>query len=114
MAADNWLLSWLTNLNLTEYQETFHQRGYLTPHQVSSIVERDQLKALGVNKMGHVNRLFRAIEKLRDDGIDGESRGGGAGQLVLTEPSLNSGLDLHNSTHIPAAVDPGLHQPNGN
>lgn len=36
-----------------------------------SILGREQLKKIGVTKMGHVNRLIRAIEKLRS-GDEGE------------------------------------------
>ena len=65
--AENWLLSWLTGLNLTEYHETFTHSGYVSPGLMGSIMDRDQLKAIGVVKMGHISRLLRAIEKLRND-----------------------------------------------
>ena len=86
--SEGWLQSWLVGLNLSEYLDTLSQRGYTSPKVLASIVERDQLKAIGVTKMGHLNRLFRAIEKLRSDG-DGVEDGG--------MPSVLPSLENHNS-----------------
>lgn len=71
--SESWLRLWLEGLNLAEYLDVLGQHGYSSPNSLASIVERDQLKAIGVTKMGHLSRLFRAIEKLRSDGEgDGE------------------------------------------
>lgn len=68
-ASSDWLFSWLSDLNLAEYYPVFNQRGLLAPNMLAySVLDRDQLKSIGVTKMGHVNRLFRAIEKLRSNG----------------------------------------------
>jgi hypothetical protein len=65
--SENWLQSWLDGLNLAEYLDTLTKHGYTSPKNLSSILERERLKTIGVTKMGHLNRLFRAIEKLRSD-----------------------------------------------
>ena len=63
---EDWLLSWLANLNLTEYYSVFNQLGLHAPDLLAnSTLDRDQLKNIGVTKMGHMNRLIRAIDKLR-------------------------------------------------
>ena len=64
---NEWLVSWLTDLSLSEYIATFERAGYLTPEQCASIRDREQLKSIGVTKIGHLNRLFRAVEKLGSD-----------------------------------------------
>ena len=60
------LTTWLQNLNLSEYQSTFTDSGYNTCDQCLSISKED-LRRIGITKVGHVNRLFRAIEKLRSE-----------------------------------------------
>lgn len=83
----SWLQSWLSNLNLAEYEDTLSQRGYTSPESLASIVEREQLKAIGVTKMGHLSRLFRAIEKVRSDmGTGGE----GEKAAALENSEVNS------------------------
>ena len=59
-----WLSSWLTELNLPEYIVTFEDAGYTTPEQCATIRDREELKSIGVTKLGHLNRLYRAVEKL--------------------------------------------------
>ncbi len=82
------LLSWLTNLNLSEYHVTLTSNGYLSPKQLVSIKDRDHLKAIGVVKMGHVSRLLRAIEKFRSDGGGGGGSGddGGDEDMRMSSP----------------------------
>lgn len=90
----SWLQGWLSNLSLAEYVDTLSHHGYTSAESLASILERDQLKAIGITKMGHVNRLFRAIEKLRGEAGEDSS-----------SPSLpreNSGSRLANSA--PAQV----------
>lgn len=86
--SESWLQSWLVGLNLSEYLDPLSQHGYTTAKGLASIVERDQLKAIGVTKMGHLNRLFRAIEKLRSNGDVAEDSG---------VPSVPPSLENHNS-----------------
>lgn len=83
--SESWLQSWLDGLNLAEYLDLLSQHGYSSPKALASIVEREQLKAMGVTKMGHLSRLFRAIEKLRSDGGD-------------IGPSVSPSLENHGST----------------
>ena len=33
---------------------------------VASVLDREKLNSIGIIKVGHVNRLIRAIEKLKD------------------------------------------------
>ena len=63
--------SWLANLNLAEYGDLLYNQGYVSPEQLATISGKDQLKALGVTKMGHLSRLVRAIEKLKSDLVGG-------------------------------------------
>ena len=64
----DWVATWLHNLNLAEYRDNFCSNGYTTYELCSQITEKEELKRIGVLKVGHVNRLFRAVEKLRSDG----------------------------------------------
>ncbi len=70
--SESWLQTWLVGLNLAEYEDVLQSHGYTSPKNLASILERDQLKAMGVTKVGHLTRLFRAIQKLRSDGVGGE------------------------------------------
>ena len=71
--SERWLQTWLEGLSLAEYKDTLHSHGYTSPEGLASILDRDQLKGMGVTKMGHLTRLFRAIQKLRTDGVEGGS-----------------------------------------
>ena len=62
-----WLASWLSELSLTEYTATFEGAGYTSPELCATITDKEQLKSIGVTKVGHLNRLFRAVEKLGSD-----------------------------------------------
>ena len=66
-----WLTSWLTELNLPEYIDTFGNAGYTTPELCATIGDKEKLKSIGVSKVGHLNRLFRAVEKLGSE-LNGE------------------------------------------
>ena len=85
--SEQWLYSWLHDLNLAEYVDCLSQHGCVSPKTLASIVERDQLKAIGVTKMGHISRLLRAIEKLREDSEEGS----------MSTPMENSCQNLVNS-----------------
>lgn len=54
----------------------FARAGYTTPELCATIRDREELKSIGVGKLGHLNRLCRAIEKLGSE-INGGGRGGG-------------------------------------
>lgn len=66
-----WLGSWLTELNLSEYISTFENAGCTTPELCAKIGDKEKLKSIGVSKVGHLNRLFRALEKLASDLSEG-------------------------------------------
>lgn len=70
----NWLSSWLENLSLSEYTATFADKGYSSPHLIATIRDKDDLKRIGVTKIGHLNRIYRAVEKLKSE------HGGGRGE----------------------------------
>ena len=71
----------------------FANAGYTTPEQCATIRDREALKSIGVNKLGHLNRLYRAIEKLGSEiNGGGEGRGGIDGSS-MTLPLSNSGRD---------------------
>ena len=73
----------------------FANAGYTTPEQCATIRDREALKSIGVSKLGHLNRLYRAIEKLGSE-INGGGGGGGRGGIdgsSMTLPLSNSGRD---------------------
>ena len=70
MSSEETLSTWLEAIHLQEYVPTLLSQGYDTIHKCTAIQDKQALKDLGVTKAGHLNRLFRAIEKLR-----GESSG---------------------------------------
>ena len=83
------LTTWLQNLNLSEYQSSFTDNGYNTCDQCLRIISKEELKRIGVTKVGHVNRLFRAIEKLRSDAELSQTvsgSGDGTATLVQSDP----------------------------
>ena len=88
--ATAWLNTWLTDLSLSDYVVVFAKAGYTTPEQCATIRDREKLKSIGVSKLGHLNRLYRAIEKLGSE-ING---GGGAVDSSSTLPLFGS-----NSSH---------------
>ncbi len=59
------LQSWLVDLNLAEYGDILCSHGYSSPSDLVSIADKEHLKSLGVTKVGHLTRLYRAIEKLK-------------------------------------------------
>ena len=88
--SESWLQGWLTNLNLPEYQETFSRYGYHSAEGLA-MLDREQLKAIGITKMGHLSRLLRAIEKIRSD-----SAGGGVEGDEANPSSTSSPLPVEN------------------
>ena len=63
--SDSWLYAWLQELNLSEYLTVFSEHQ-LTTHAQLAQMTKDQLKAIGITKLGHLNRLCKAIEKLSE------------------------------------------------
>ena len=63
--SDSWLCDWLQELNLSEYLTLFSEHQ-LTTHAQLALMTKDQLKAIGITKLGHLNRLCKAIEKLSE------------------------------------------------
>ena len=66
LVQQDWLGEWLTGLNLSEYQDAFTKHGY-TSSEVCAAISKEELKRIGVTKVGHLNRLNRALEKLKYD-----------------------------------------------
>ncbi len=67
MSNDGGIESWLEAINLQEYVPILIDQGYDTLQKCATIVDKTALKELGVTKVGHLNRLLRAIEKLRGE-----------------------------------------------
>lgn len=66
--------AWLDKLGLTEYTEKFLAAGYTSLQQCNSLSKAD-LTAIGIGKVGHVNRLFRDLERMKaDNEIDSPPR----------------------------------------
>ena len=75
----NWITGWLENLSLTEYISTFSDKGYTCPDHLVTIGGKHHLRDIGITKPGHLNRLHRALERLKSEhsvslvgGVDGE------------------------------------------
>ncbi len=85
MGDEDWLSTWLQNLNLSEYWSNFVNNGYNSSELCCTILDKHELNRIGVGKVGHVNRLFRALEKLR---ADTGTRGRGENGLTGLEVSL--------------------------
>ena len=60
--------AWLDKLGLNEYTEKFLAAGYSNLQQCLSLSKND-LSVIGIGKVGHVNRLFRDIERMKMDGV---------------------------------------------
>jgi len=56
--------AWLDKLGLNEYTEKFLTAGYSSLQQCVTL-SKDDLSAIGIGKVGHVNRLFRDLEKMK-------------------------------------------------
>ncbi len=67
MSSDDSIGSWLEAIHLHEYVPLLISQGYSTLDKCATIRDKTALKELGVTKVGHLNRLFRAIEKLRGE-----------------------------------------------
>ncbi len=67
MSSDDSIEPWLEAINLHEYVPSLISQGYNTLDKCATIRDKTALKELGVTKVGHLNRLFRAIEKLRGE-----------------------------------------------
>ena len=59
--------AWLDKLGLAEYTEKFLTAGYSSLQQCV-LLSKAELTAIGIGKVGHVNRLFRDLERLKTDG----------------------------------------------
>ena len=61
-----WLVSWLEELNLLEYLPQLSENQLTTPTLLSQ-TDKEHLKSIGITKLGHLNRLMKAIDKLSDN-----------------------------------------------
>ena len=59
--------AWLDKLGLAEYTEKFLAAGYSSLQQCVSLSKTD-LSAIGIGKVGHVNRLFKDLGRMKADG----------------------------------------------
>ena len=59
--------AWLDKLGLAEYTEKFLTAGYSSLQQCVSLSKAD-LSAIGIGKVGHVNRLFKDLDRMKTDG----------------------------------------------
>ena len=66
MAACDDVAAWLDKLGLKEYTEKFLFAGYSSLQQCVSLSKADLL-AIGITKLGHVNRLFRDLQKMKGE-----------------------------------------------
>jgi len=64
---DGSVSSWLSAIHLQEYVPILNRLGYDTLDKCASIKSKDALRGMGVTKVGHLNRLYRAVEKLRGE-----------------------------------------------
>ena len=70
----DWLADWLHTLNLSEYYQVFAGQGLTTLDRVQGI-DKAQLNSIGITKLGHVNRLCKAAEKLNSTCSNTSSNG---------------------------------------
>ena len=59
--------AWLDKLGLAEYTDKFLSSGYSSLKQCV-VLSKEDLSAIGVVKVGHINRLFRDLERMKVDG----------------------------------------------
>ena len=59
--------AWLDKLGLNEYTEKFLAAGYSSLQQCVSLSKTD-LSAIGIGKVGHVNRLFKDLDRMKANG----------------------------------------------
>lgn len=59
--------AWLEKLGLAEYTEKFLAAGYSSLQQCVSLSKAD-LSAIGIGKVGHVNRLFKDLDRMKANG----------------------------------------------
>ncbi|XP_019855675.1 PREDICTED: arf-GAP with Rho-GAP domain, ANK repeat and PH domain-containing protein 1-like isoform X2 [Amphimedon queenslandica] len=63
--SSSWFESWLRDLSLDEYSPLLSQHNLNTPSALNGVT-REHLKAIGITKLGHLNRLLKAIQLLKD------------------------------------------------
>ncbi len=101
---EDWLSTWLENLNLSEYLSNFVNFGYNSSELCCTILAKHELNLIGVCKVGHVNRLFRALEKLRAEaGLTGLGENG----LARLEPSNDHLGQSEMGLSTPSVVEGG-------
>ena len=64
--SDSWLSTWLQELNLLDYYTILSDNGLQNKH-ILAHTNKHQLKEIGITKLGHLNRLCKAVEKLREE-----------------------------------------------
>ena len=116
MSDEFWLQEWLEELNLIDYQTLLIENG-LTSKNVLMNVEKTQLKDYGVTKPGHLNRLHKAILKLRGDvhvnGDGDSSNTSSSSDLIGSNPTLSTSdtMPLDNQNSVVDGPPPSLTDP---
>ena len=115
----HWLAEWLQELNLTDYLANFETAGLTTMEQIAAL-EQPILESIGITKIGHINRLQKAVESLRgqlvsmelDQEVTADAADGpltSHPQILLDEseqPTLVKSMTLSDSAHAAAKVPP--------
>lgn len=65
MSGEESIRTWLEAVHLQDYVPVLISQGYDTLNKCATIRGKQALKDMGVTKVGHLNRLLRAIEKLQ-------------------------------------------------
>ncbi|CAI8037935.1 hypothetical protein GBAR_LOCUS21186 [Geodia barretti] len=100
--ASEWLTTWLESLSLSEYADLFTRYGYIQRHQFLN-VDKNVLKTLGLVKVGHQNRLLRAVAKLQSENSENSP-------LPIT-PSSSDPLQPNGIPPTSLNSDPSNHTP---
>ena len=99
--ASSWLSSWLESLSLSEYVDLFTDHGLTESHLLSHI-DKNKLKALGLVKVGHQNRILRAVDKIRSEASEHDSNpSSSSSQVDVRSNGIYANLEFsnHNPSH---------------
>lgn len=102
MAASDWLSSWLESLSLSEYFNLFTEHGYTDSDHFLS-VDKNELQRIGLVKVGHQNRLLRAVDKIRTDAqvssplLQPSQTDSTPNGLLNSDPSNHTPISAHQS-----------------
>ena len=84
--------AWLEKLGLAEYTEKFLAAGYSSLQQCV-FLSKAELSTIGIGKVGHVNRLFKDLERLKGNGeVDTPSPPRSSSTSPQPPPVVNTGV----------------------